>query len=494
MTSAVEAVRAEGAAKRLHYQLIFWLLAGGIMSYTLLMSMVAPALPQFQREYGVSVNAVSWMMTAYLVSSAIATPLIGRLGDMYGKQRLLVMVLATLGAGAFVSALANSLPVMLVGRTMQGVVGGMFPLIFGIIREEFPSERVPGAIGLISALSAVSGGAGVALAGPIVSNLGLHFLFWLPLAAIVPITIAINRLVPPSRVHAPGRVNWRAALLMSIGLSAILLAVSMTPVWHWLSFKTLGLIALGLVVLAVWVLSEARSPAPLIDMKMMRVRGIWTCNAFAVTLGVGLYVTYILIPEYVEVPERLGYGFGASLTGAGLFLVPMTLAVFVSGSQMGRLEKRFGSKRPVLLAGLSIMASYILMALARSHPWEMYVEPILLGAGIGIAFAGSVNLLVENCAPEQTGEVTGMNAVARLIGGAFGAAAVASILASATGPSGYPSQHGFTVAFLVCGAAIGVGVLIGLLIPERRRRVQALDEALAVSASAVVPGAVPGEP
>jgi MFS family permease len=370
----------------------------------------------------------------------------------------------------------------------------MFPLVFGIIREEFPTERVPGAIGLISALSAVSGGVGVAVAGPIVSSLGLHFLFWLPLAVIVPITIAIDRFVPPSRLRAPGRVNWRAAVLLSLGLSAVLLAVSETPVWGWLSFKTLGLIALGLVILAVWVYGESRSPAPLINMKLMRVKGIWTCNVFAFTLGVGLYVTYILIPEYVEVPKRLGYGFGASLTGAGVFLLPMTLAVFVAGSQMGRLEKRFGAKRPVLLAGLSMMASYILMAVARQRPWEIYLEPILLGAGVGIAFAGSINLLVENCAPEQTGEVTGMNAVTRLVGGAFGAAAVASILAAATGANGYPSAHGFTVAFLVCAVAIGAGVLVALLIPERRRRIQAFEEAVAVSASAVVPGAVAGEP
>ncbi len=167
----------------------FWVLALGGISYALLQSLVAPALPAFQHELHTSENSVSWILTAYLLSASIATPLLGRLGDMYGKERLLVIALALLAVGTLASALATALPLMIAGRVVQGTAGGIFPLAFGIIRDEFPRERVAGAIGLMSSLLGVGGGLGVVLAGPIVAHLDIHYLFWLPLIPIVVATV-----------------------------------------------------------------------------------------------------------------------------------------------------------------------------------------------------------------------------------------------------------------------------------------------------------------
>ena len=406
------------------------------------------------------------MLTAYLLSASVATPLIGRLGDMHGKERLLVVVLVLLCVATTVSALATSLGVMLVGRVVQGAAGGVFPLAFGIIRDEFPRERVAGAVGTMSALAGVGGGAGVVLAGPIVQNLGIHYLFWVPLVALVPTTIAIHRFVPESPVRVPGRINWTGAALMSAGLAAVLLAVSQAPVWHWLSAKTIGLVAIGIVLLVAWVRSEARSHHPLVDMRMMRIRGVWTTNAVAALLGFGMYASFILLPEFVETPTGVGYGFGSSVTGAGLFLVPSTLAMLVAGAQTGRLEKRFGSKPPLLAGAALTAAAYALLAVARTERWEIYLAALLLGAGIGLAFAAMVNLIIENVGPAQTGIATGMNTVTRTVGGAFGGSATATILAG-TVRAGYPSAHGYTVAFALCAAALLSGVLVGLAIPRR---------------------------
>ncbi len=338
---------------RQHPSLTFLVLALGGISYALLQSLVAPALPDIQHALHTSENSVSWILTSYLLSASVATPLLGRLGDMYGKERLLMIVLALLAVGTLVSALATTLPVMLIGRVIQGAAGGIFPLAFGIIRDEFPRERVAGAIGLMSALLGVGGGAGVVLAGPIADNLSFHYLFWLPLIPVVVAAVLTHFFVPESPVRVPGRVNWTGAVLMSLGLSAVLVAVSETANWHWLSAKTLGSIAVGLVLLALWVRSESRSASPLVDMRMMRIRGVWTTNAVAALLGFGMYASFILLPQYVETPRRYGYGFGSSVTQAGLFLVPSTLAMLVFGSQTGRLEKLFGSKPPLLAGGCS---------------------------------------------------------------------------------------------------------------------------------------------
>jgi len=446
----------------------FAVLALGGISYALLQSLVAPALPDIQHALHTSVSSVSWVLTAYLLSASIATPLAGRLGDMHGKERLLVIVLVVFCVGTTISALATSLTVMLIGRVAQGAAGGIFPLAFGIIRDEFPRERVAGAIGLMSALLGVGGGAGVVLAGPIVDRLSYHFLFWLPLVVLVPATIAIRLVVPESPIRVPGRVNWPGAALMSLGLAGVLIAVSESPTWHWLSARTLGLMAVGIVLLLLWVRSETRSPEPLVDMRMMRIRGVWTTNTVALLLGFGMYSSFILVPEYVETPGAAGYGFGASVTGAGLFLAPSTLAMLLFGAQTGRLERRFGSKPPLLAGALVTTVSYTLLAFARGSRWEIYVATTLLGAGIGLAFAAMVNLIIENVGPAETGIATGMNTVTRTVGGAFGGAATASILAATVGADGYASAHGFTAAFAACAAALALGSLVVLAIPQRR--------------------------
>ena len=456
------------APDRQHHQVTFALLAIAGVSYALLQSLVAPALPDIEHALHTSENSVSWVLTSYLLSASVATPVIGRLGDMYGKERLLMIVLALLSVGTLVSATASSLPLMLVGRVIQGAAGGIFPLAFGIIRDEFPRERVAGAIGLMSALLGVGGGAGVVLAGPIVDHLSFHYLFWLPLIPVVLATVLTHLFVPESPVRVPGRVNWTGAALMSVGLAAVLVAVSETANWHWLSWKTLVSIALGLVLLWLWVRSESRSDTPLVDMRMMRIRGVWTTNAVALLLGFGMYSSFILIPQFVETPTRAGYGFGSSVTQAGLFLVPTTLALLIVGAQTGRLEKLFGSKPPLLAGAGLAMTSFLLLTFARDARWEMYVAGALLGSGIGLAFAAMANLIIENVGPTQTGVATGMNTVTRTVGGGFGGAVTASILAGTVGASGYPTGHAYSTAFLLCAAALAVGVVVGFGIPQRR--------------------------
>jgi MFS family permease len=202
-------------------------------------------------------------------------------------------------------------------------------------------------------------------------------------------------------------------------------------------------------------------------MRMMRIRGVWTTNAVAFLLGFGMYASFILLPQYVETPTRAGYGFGATVTEAGLFMVPSTITMLIFGAQTGRLERLFGSKPPLLAGGFFAMVSFFMLTFARDERWEIYVAAALLGAGIGLAFAAMANLIIESVGPAQTGVATGMNTVTRTVGGAFGGAATASIIAGTIGRTGYPSAHGYTAAFALCGGALAIGVVVGLLIPRR---------------------------
>jgi MFS family permease len=455
------------SASRTHYRVTLMVLSLGAIAYSLLQSLVVPALPDIQRSLHASETTVSWVLTAYLLSASVATPIIGRLGDMHGKARTLVIVLALLAAGTLMSALASSMSVLLAGRVIQGIGGGLFPLSFGIIRDEFPPGEVAGGIGLMSSLLGIGGGAGVALAGVVVAHLSYHWLFWFPLAAIVVALVCTRLLVPESPVKVPGRINWPAAILMSAGLTVVLVAVTKTTTWGWGSAKTLGLIAVGLVLLAGWVLAEIRGREPLVDMRMMRIRGVWTTNLVAVLIGVGLYSSFILIPQFVQEPQGTGYGFGASLVAGGLFLLPATLTMLVVGQFAGAIERRFSS-RAALIAGAAVSAAaFALLTTARGERWIVFLASALIGLGIGLAFAAMANLIVQNVRQDQTGVATGMNAVMRTLGGALGGQVAATFLADDLGALGRPTDHAYGLAFGLCAGATLAAVAAGLLIPRR---------------------------
>ena len=458
---------SSAAAERQHPNVTLAVLSLAGIAFALLQSLVAPALTDIQHELHTTQSGVAWVLTAYLLSASVATPIVGRLGDMYGKEHVLMIVLGILAAGTLIAALADSIGMLVAGRVVQGVGGGIFPLAFAIIRDEFPREKVAGGIGLMSSLLGIGGGAGVVLAGVIIDRLSYHWLFWIPLVAVLVAMGLTHRFVPESPVKAPGRINWRAGFLMSAGLAAVLLAVSQADHWGWGSARLLGLLAAGLGLCAAWVAVELRSAVPLVDMRMMRIRGVWTTNLVAALFGVGMYSSFVLLPGLVQEPESTGYGFGASVTAAGLFLLPSTVAMVVIGQFAGRLDRRFGSRRALLAGSGFAIASYAMLALTHGERWEIYVASALLGIGIGLAFAAMANLIVQSVSQQQTGVATGMNTVMRTIGGAFGGQVVASILASGTVTGGHPSEHAYVVAFVLCAGALAAGLIAGLRIPRR---------------------------
>ena len=455
--------------RRTHYRVTLAVLTLSAIAYALLQSVVLPALPAIQRSLHVSEDSATWVLTTYLLSASVATPTVGRLGDMYGKHRVLGVVMVILTIGTLVSAVATSLPLLLAGRILQGIGGGIFPLGFGIIRDEFPAARVAGGIGLMSSVIGIGGGAGVVLSGVIVEHLSYHWLFWLPLAVILGATVAVYVFVPESPVRVAGRVNWAAALLMSAGLTIVLVATSEAISWGWGSPKTLGLLLVGVAALAAWVVIETRSSEPLVDMRMMRLRGVWTTNLVAFLIGVGMYSSFILIPQYVQEPATTGYGFGASVLAAGVFLLPCTLAMLIAGQFTGALDRLIGSRATLICGAAFSASSFLVLTTTPTARWEIYLASAMLGIGTGLAFAALPNLIVQNVRQDQTGVATGMNTVMRTLGGALGGQIAATFLAASLAASGLPSASGYRLAFGLCSAAVLIALVASLLIPTRKR-------------------------
>lgn len=452
---------------RQHYGLTLAVLLVAALAFALQQTMVAPALPAIQQELGTSTTAVTFVLTGFLLTASISTPIVGRLGDMFGKERMLVIALSIFALGSLVCALSHSIEVLIAGRAIQGVAAAVFPLAFGIIRDEFPPERVATGIGLISATFGIGGGAGLVLSGVIVDNLDYEFIFWLGLVFIAIAIVATFLWVPESPIKSPARIDWGGAALLSAGLVSLLVGVSEANSWGWGSPRIIGLFVAAAILLYIWVLYERLQPQPLVDIAMMRERALLTTNATAMLVGFGMFGSFILIPQLVQLPESTGFGFGASVTEAGLFMAPSTLAMLFAGPAAGWLGGRLGSRLPLLIGTALTAVSFVILALVHDTRLAIYASSAILGLGIGFAFASMANLVVEAVHPGRTGVATGINTIMRTIGGSLGGQIAATVVAAhVVAATGLPEDSGFTLAFTMSAVVMALAFAAALAIPR----------------------------
>ncbi|HEY2637509.1 MAG TPA: MFS transporter [Solirubrobacteraceae bacterium] len=458
------------APVRQHYSITLAALSLSGLAYALSQTLVAPALPFIQHALGATTTGATWVLTAYLLSASIATPIIGRLGDMLGKERVMLATLVAFGVGSLICALSHSLGLLIAGRVITGAGGAVFPLAFGIIRDEFPRERVAGAIGLISSILGIGGGLGLVLAGVIVEHASYEWIFWAGLAIDLVAIVATILFVPESPVRVRARIDWAGAALLSLGLMALLVPVSEGTAWGWDSVRVIGLLVVGVLILVGWVLFERRQPEPLVDMRMMAHRPVLTTNLTALLIGFGMYGSFILLPQFVQVPTSTGYGFGASVVGSGLFLLPSAATMLVAGPLSGRMADRVGSRVPPILGTMFSAVAFALLVVEHSSKLSVYLASAILGLGIGLAFAAMANLIVESVRQDQTGVATGINTIARTLGGSVGTQILAAVLAgNQLAHTGYATEDGFTIAFSVALGGVVASFLAALAVPSRRR-------------------------
>jgi EmrB/QacA subfamily drug resistance transporter len=460
-----------GRTGKVHPDVILAVLCVSGLAYAVLASAVIPALPTFQHSLHTSETGSTWVLTAFLLSASVGTSVIGRLGDIYGKEKLLLWTLLILAFGTFLAAVSNSLALLIVARVIQGVAGGIFPLAFAIARDEFPPHRVAGSIGLMSSILGVGSAFGLVIGAIISQHLGWHWLFWIPLVVTLVAAACTWRWIPESPVRAPGRVNWLAATVMTVGLSLLLIGIAQTATWGWGSPKSLALMIGGLVVVALWVLIEVRSEIPLVDMSMMRIRGVWATNLAAFLIGAGMYTSFIVFPQFAQLPKSTGFGFGASVVVSSLYIVPSAIGMVALGTLAGKVSRRYGSKFGLVAGSFISMLAFLWFALLHSHPYDILISNALIGVGIGLSFAALGNLIVGFVEPRQTGVASGMNTVMRTLGGALGGQLAATFIANNVS-HGYPSVTGFTQTCWLATGFLLIASLSGLLVPAARAAVR----------------------
>jgi predicted MFS family arabinose efflux permease len=449
-------------------------LALGVTTLSLLQSLVVPVLGTIEDQLSVSPGAAGWVLTANLLAAAVLTPVLGRLGDLRGERPVILGILVAVALGTLLAIVTTSLPLLLVGRILQGASYGLFPLSISVLRRELPEGRLSVAMSVVSSTLAVGGVAGLVATGLLVGDGGDYRRpFWIGLGVTL-VSLALSaRLLPRRPSSSSGRVDWWGAIVLGAGLVLLLLPVSQGNSWGWRSPAVLVCLAGSALVLAGWVALQRRTAEPLVRPAMLADRRTIVPNVAGLMTGIALFASFLAVLQYVQAPPgTTGYGFGASVLEASvIYLLPGGVAGIVVAPFAGRVVTRLGAL-PTLLAGASSgVAGFLLLALLRGEPWLVVIAGLLTQLSVTVAYAALPALVVQAVSEHETGVANAVNSIARSVGQALGSTVAVTLIAAGFDPStGFPRDIAYTQVALigaVASAAVVVVAIVGMVADRR---------------------------
>jgi MFS family permease len=428
-------------------------------------TLVIPLLPTMMVVFDASVTAVTWVFTASLLAGAVATPLLTRFGDMYGKKRMILVAMSALIAGSLVCALAQSLLMIIVGRALQGVSVSLIPLALGTIRDAFPPHRLTTAFGVVSATMGVGGAAGMLVTGLIADRTTSHtpvFLIITGLAAAGLVFIAIC--APDVGERAGGRPDIPGAALMACWLACLLLGISQGNAWGWTSPPIIALFGAAVALAAGWVWLELRVREPLVRLSLLVGRRSLSANLASLLLGFALFSMFTLLAGFIQAPrEEVGYGLSGSVLDVGLYMLPNTATMLLCSILAGRVSGRIGPAFTLALGSGFVAVSYIWLAVWHARVFDMLMFSAIQGIGFGIAYAALGTLAVQHVPMDSSGIASGINSLVRTMGGSIAGAVTSAVLASfVIAGTDTPSQTAYVLCFWIGTAGAVLAGLVAL--------------------------------
>ncbi|MFF9809331.1 MFS transporter [Streptomyces coeruleorubidus] len=444
-------------------------LAGVVVS--LMQTLVIPIVPELPKYLDASASNAAWAVTATLLAAAVATPVVGRLGDMFGKRRMLLVSIVLLVSGSVVCALSDSLVPMVVGRTMQGLAAAVVPLGISVLRDVLPAERLAGSTALMSASLGVGGALGLPAAAFIADRYDWHVLFWTSAVLGVAALALVVLVVPESKVRTGGSFDLPGSLGLSAALVSLLLAVSKGGDWGWTSGTTLGLFGAAAVIFLVWGRYELRTAQPLVDLRTTARRQVLFTNLASVALGFSMFAMSLVLPQVLQLAERTGYGLGKSLLAVGLILAPQGLVMMAMSAVSARITKAKGPKVTLMIGAVVVAAGYGLSLALMAEVWHIVLVACVIGGGVGFAYGAMPALIMGAVPASETAAANSLNTLMRSMGTSFASALAGVILAQMTtgfGGHSLPSENGFkTVMAIGAGAAI-LAFFLASFLPRRQ--------------------------
>jgi MFS family permease len=443
----------------------------GGLSTALTQTMVIPIQSELPELLHTSGSNAGWVITATLLAAAVSMPVAGRLADLYGKQRVLVVNAALLVAGSLVVAMTSTLVPVLVGRALQGFAMGFIPVGISLMREFTPPHMTGTAIASMSATLGVGGAIGLPLAAWIADGHDWHLMFWVAAGLALVVMLSTVFLVPHIHDAQPGRLDVVGGLGLAIGLVAFLVGVSKGNDWGWGSGRTWGAIVGGLVVLVIWGFFELRLDEPLVDLRTTARPQILLTNVAAVAVGFGMMAQSIAVPQLLEMPKATGFGLGQTILQAGLWMAPMGLMMMVFAPVSSNLMRTIGAKHTLMVGSTVLGIGYLVAVALMGAPWQLLVASSIAAAGVGIGYAAMPTLILDSAPAREAASAVGVNALMRSVGTTLAAAVMATILTSSTHDLGgipLPTQGAFQICFVVGALAAFVGVAIAAVMPRGR--------------------------
>lgn len=450
---------------------IIGVLAAAGITVSLMQTLIVPLIASLPTLLHTTTANAFWAITATLLAGAVAMPVSGRLGDLYGKRRVMVVSALLLAIGSFVCAPAESLIPMVVGRALQGLGMGVIPLGIAIMRDVLPPQRLGSAIGLMSSSLGVGGALGLPAAALVAQYVSWHALFWAAAGLGLLMTVLIVLIVPESPVKSPGRFDFVGAAGLAAGLVLLLLPISKGSDWGWTSGTTLGMLAAAAVILLLWGWWELHTTAPLIDLRTSVRRQVLLTNLASIVIGFSMYAMSLITPQLLQLPAATGYGLGQSMVEAGLWMAPSGLVMMAMSPVAARLSAARGPKTSLLLGTLVIASGYLMALALMGYAWGILIFSAVVAAGIGFAYAAMPSIIMSAVPRTETAAANGLNSLMRAIGTSCASAVLGAVLANMTiklGPVTLPSEAGFRAGFLIGGGVALVAALIVMTIPGRR--------------------------
>ncbi len=447
-------------------------------------TLVVPLLPDYPRILHTTPENASWLVTSTLLTSAIATPIIARAADMYGKRLMLIFCLAVMLAGSVLAALSATLVPVIIGRSLQGFAAALIPVGISIMRDELPSEKVGGAVALMSATLGIGAAIGTPMAGVIYQNASWHMLFWVSAVCSAIFLVLVPLVVPESKVRSPGRFDVVGALLLSGALLVLLLAISKGEHWGWTSPTILGLVGLGVVLLAVWAPVELRVSSPMVDLRTSARRPVLLTNVASLMVGFAMFANMLSTAQQLQMPTATGYGFGLDVLDAGLCMLPAGVLMVVLAPVSARMSKSFGARVTLLVGSLLMAFGYAVRVYLTDSVMQVVLGSAIVSCGTALTYAAMPTLIMRSVPITETASANGLNSLLRAVGTSLSSATIAAVLAGTTmqlGSERVPSlaafQHGYWIA-----AAMALGAaLVAAALPSRRLA-EPVSEAAAASA------------
>ncbi|MCX4625914.1 MFS transporter [Streptomyces sp. NPDC051366] len=457
-------------AKTRNETVIVFALSLAAMVVSMMQTLPVPILGLIRTDLGTSTANVSWVTTATLLSAAVFTPLLGRFGDQHGKKPTLVAVLGVMVVGSVVAAVATSLPLLILGRVLQGAATAIFPLALSVLREEVRPQKLPGAMALVSGTLAFGSGLALVATGLLTSGSDADYrnAFWMATGFATLALLAVAFLVPATRHKTGGRTDFLGALTLGITLLLLLLPISQGHEWGWTSGRTLGSFAGAVVMTAVWVFTELKVSEPLVDMRMFVHRPVLMANLAGILVGFGMFANFLGVSYLVQMPEKLtGYGFDASILRASVqFLLPGAIVSLLASPVGGQLVRHRGPRVALGLAAALGAVGFGWLALDHQHSFSVIGAGLVVGAAVSFGYAAMPAVIMASVPHHQSGIANGINSISRSTGSAIGSAIVTTILASKTiehlpaGVPALPAESGFTLTFWIGAVAFALVAVI----------------------------------